>query len=152
MNKTIFQCLVIMATMLSFCPALAKIPTQEEIIKYEKKIVSHGHDLIDICKNLDRDDAEIILNLSDTVNSFHSNLEHMYDLLLIESIITLPNDKKFVEAMINTKIANFLREIDLYIKEINRGASFLKNKAALTKATELRIDIQRFKSLLEMKP
>ncbi|MGB8991031.1 MAG: hypothetical protein WCD80_03150, partial [Desulfobaccales bacterium] len=111
MKKISFSFATIMVIFLIPSVASAIIPTKEQISQYEKKMMAHRKDLIEICKNLNRDDAEITINLINIANEYSIKLEYIQDIILISSLISNKTDKAQIEPIVIKIIKLFMSGI-----------------------------------------
>lgn len=149
MSRTALSFVLLAATLLIWPGPSVANPTSEQVARFEKKMLSHQEDLVEIGKNVSGGDREITINLIDLVREYSTKLEHFKDLLLIQSLVRNAADRARIAPIIGRRVATLSEGIELSIKQVNLSLSHLRSRAVISSATQLRADLRELKELLQ---
>jgi hypothetical protein len=123
-------------------------PNSQEIANYQKKMLSHREDLIEIGTNIRGLSQEIAINLSNLAARYSGELAYIQDLLSIQSLVQARADRERILPVINRSIRRVAEGIDLSIREVNLSISHLESQSIIATAVKLREDLRALKEVL----
>ena len=120
----------------------------DNLLIYDKKVVNHRSDLIDLAKNVNSDECEKALSFLSIAEKYSIIIDFIRDFSLIKDLIHNQPDKSRINFIINNRFDFIIKDIDLSIKEVNLGIAHTKNQGIITVATDLRNDLRMIKEIL----
>jgi|SRR5437667_8028835 len=112
------------------------------------KIRSRVTDLSQFSNSLRGPDQEIALDLGHMGERTLRLLDHIKDLLLIESLIQSEADKRKIGPIIDSRAKGLAHDIDADVKMINTAMTYAHNRALIDTASKLKDDLREVQELL----
>lgn len=146
----ILSAIILLAYVLFSTLSFSSAPSlYDKLSIYDKNIVNYRSDLIDLAKNVNRDECEKALSFLSIAEKYSIIIDFIRDLSLIRDLIHGQPDKTMTNSIINNRIKFIVKDIDLSIKEVNLGIAHTKNQGIITIATDLRNDLRKIKEILQ---
>jgi hypothetical protein len=149
MSKAISAVGVIAIVLFNTAYSSIGAPTSQEIANYQKKMLSHREDLLEMGTNIRGLSQEIAINLSNLAARYSGELAHIQDLLSIQSLVQARADRERILPVINRSVRRVAEGIDLSIREVNLGISHLESQSIIATAVKLREDLRALKEVLQ---
>ena len=145
---------VLIASLLCVWPMyLLAAPASQEISVFQTKMQNHEEDLLGITRTgnvaIGRNDTEIAINLIDLVNLYSIQLEHLQELLLLNSTVKTLEDRKRIKPIIDRGFKAVASRIELSIKQVNLSIANAKHQGIIATALKLRDYLRELRGVLE---
>jgi hypothetical protein len=124
------------------------IPANEKIAAFEHKVDSRGRDLIQLSESLSARDQQLTWDISHVALEYVGKLQHIQDLLLIDSVVENEADKRRIEPIIRDRVKGLADTVDAAVKLINTDMAAVHNQAVIATAGKLKDDLRELKELL----
>lgn len=125
-------------------------PLKENVVASAKKIGSRVTDLRQIARGLRGLDREITMETACMAEKPLCQLDHIRELLLIESLVQNESDavkRTMIEGMIINHLDLLGEYVDIVVEYINGSIAGLHNQAVVLAASKLRDDLRELKNL-----
>lgn len=154
MNRIGILAVILVASALCAWPRyLAATPTSQQVSVFQTNMQNHQEDLLAITGTgktaVDGNDAEIAINLLDLVNQYSVQLEHIQELLLIDSSVKTPEDRKRIKPIIDRGFKAVSTRIEISLKQVNLSIAHAKHQGIIATAVRLRDHLRELKGVLE---
>ena len=93
-------------------------------------------------------EKDYAVSVTETATESWQALDHIQDLLAIESLIQSEADKGKIEPIISRRVEQLANEIDTHIKIINTAMLGIHNRAVIDIAAKVKDDLRELKQLL----
>ena len=128
--------------------ALAAPPTFEEVEAVYQKMSSNVTDSIDIGKHLVGFECELQINLIAHAQGWLAKVEHVQDMLRIDSIVQNEADRERIRPLISRRLKFMAENVDGTITSANLITANAKSLAVVASANTLKENLRSLKALL----
>ena len=109
-------------------------------------------DLIDLGEYSQGGDQTAALGLVDVAAEYSTKIDHLRELLLIVALIKNDDDRNRVKAVVDDRMKQTAKGIDISLKEVNLEISQARSNAIVSTGNQMKAELRKLQELLSPVP